>query len=504
MSESIAQFNARLRANRIKAEHEKEVRRRALENGFTHGERDFGVEPPDEFAQVVLRADAWTDDDDGITDRRTWLLRRAALISVRLDRSAERELNAVAESVRKAVGKWTRRQRTRARQIGMSLAEQPARVVEALRQSAFGCDWLIGRMGELARTLDTAGHWNGGDLNRALNLMGEWRSCPTLSPAGRDLWRDQLASAPKLDCNSADAYFGEPSTSRIDADRLANHRARLPVAPAALARLRARVADYLAEVRALRDRLWAEVDRPRRDEVARLARFDGTADADALHRHEARLDAQLHRAFREADRLRRAADSHSAATDQPSRSILATVGPDPLDVTLELEAARDDTTSPDEVRSPSVHGAFAPGSPTVAEASANALQYPSSLPSNPHQAARPIIATSRETRTSDPKPSSIKVRPLSVHELLSRPHLWKWRGRLEWLPGTTTEGWPVVKGKRVSPWIIHEPRHAPWHRAEAKPQDASAPHMPPEPSRDRPAHLEDRNHGRINPDTPLK
>jgi hypothetical protein len=335
-----------------------------------------------------------------------------------------------------------------------------------------------------------------------------------------------------LDCDSADAYFGEKPTYLTGYDRPARHRARLPEAPAALARLKARVAEYLAEVRALRDQLWDEVDCPRRDEVARLARFDGTADSDSLHRHEARLDAQLHRAFREADRLRRAAEPHSAPTDQPSRP----VEPDPSGITLELEAAHDITTRPDEVRSPSVHSAFAPGSPAVAEASsnepprspslptsldevrsesvhgaftpsspavaetsANAPQRPSSSPSGPPQAARPEIATSRETKTFVPKLASIKERPLSVHELMTRPHLWRWGGRVEWRPGTATEGWPVVKGAKVSPLANPRATARPGHRAEDEHRDASKPRMTPEP---RPAHLEDRNHDRINTNTP--
>jgi hypothetical protein len=72
---------------------------------------------------------------------------------------------------------------------------------------------------------------------------------------------------------------------------------------------------------------------------------------------------------------------------------------------------------------------------------------------------------------------------------LNQAHSWRWRGALEWHPEINADGRPVVKGAKLSPWVIHEPQHAPWHRAEGKPR------MTPETS---PAHLEDRSLGQID------
>ncbi len=101
-----------------------------------------------------------------------WLVRRLALYSVRLDRSAEQGVADMRRGILRAVRAWDLDRRHEADQLGNRLGKDPERVARGLRRTKHGADWLIERWEGLQRSIDTKGCWNEDQRSLAFDLLG--------------------------------------------------------------------------------------------------------------------------------------------------------------------------------------------------------------------------------------------------------------------------------------------------------------------------------------------
>jgi hypothetical protein len=104
----MATSEARIKANQLnssksrgpKTQQGKEVSR---QNSFKHGLTGAGVViPPEDVAEVERRMETFRDELKPSGDVGEALVRRAAFLSVRLDRAMDEDLDAMTERVRKA------------------------------------------------------------------------------------------------------------------------------------------------------------------------------------------------------------------------------------------------------------------------------------------------------------------------------------------------------------------------------------------------------------------
>src|SRR5439155_24568991 len=114
--------------------------------------------------------DAWVADLRADGAVQTWLVARAAAASIRADRCLAVEAAALARLVRKAVADWSRTRRARVRKRANDLDADPAGTVARLRESAYGCDWLLAKWGWLDHLLRDGDRWDDDDRALALRL----------------------------------------------------------------------------------------------------------------------------------------------------------------------------------------------------------------------------------------------------------------------------------------------------------------------------------------------
>jgi hypothetical protein len=157
--------DARIRANQQNAAHStgpktEAGKDRARGNALKHGLRAETVLLPDDLKHMRGQMDAWTADlkPDGAVQ--TWLVAHAAAASIRVDRCLAVETAALGKLVRKAIADWTRKRRARVRKRATHLDTDPAGTVARLKESAYGCDWLLTKWGWLEHLLREAGAWD--------------------------------------------------------------------------------------------------------------------------------------------------------------------------------------------------------------------------------------------------------------------------------------------------------------------------------------------------------
>ena len=105
--------------------------------------------------------------------------RQVAELSVRLDRCGRIERRLIDRALLRAEVCWDDDRAREAEAIGAGLAGRPAEVVNRLRGTVAGCDWLIRRWALLARAADVGGGWTAEQSRLAFDLLAtpaEFRS----------------------------------------------------------------------------------------------------------------------------------------------------------------------------------------------------------------------------------------------------------------------------------------------------------------------------------------
>jgi hypothetical protein len=290
-------------------------------NATTLGMRCQVVTPPDDRPRIEARTAAWIADLKPEGETQTWLVARAAEISVRLDRCSERERIALEENTAAAERRWFQERRAWARRLGNRLIERPKKAFAKLRTSAIGIDWLIARWDELAADLnDEMGNWCREERERAVRLLGlSLRETDPNTPKFRPLWVNALATDHEVSPEDLDRTFGRDTSDLEGEARLAEARSPLPDEPTARRNLLAFIRAEQEELRRLRAEVWESVDRPALEAACRRARtFDPGPEATLAGRYERSNAMELTRCLTLLSRLKREASRDAAPSSRRS------------------------------------------------------------------------------------------------------------------------------------------------------------------------------------------
>ena len=329
----------KIAANRANAQkscgpNSAEGKARSRQNALKHGLSGSGIVVPEEDrGRFEGRLDRWAEEVGAEGDLERYLVSRAALASVRLDRCSRFEVASLD------------RQRRRARRRcdegldrvadvdahGARLAADPVAALAGLSRTAAGCDQLLTWWAWLRADLDGWGHWEPKNLDFARSLLGLPKR-PTVAspPPVAAFWRAALESAAEPDPRELARFLGLP---RGADDRIAEALGRRRPPEVARAALIRRIDRIIARLGRRRARLDAAVDAPALARAEARADFDATPAGALLRRYESACSNDLHRALNQLHAARRATASAPAPreTKPPGhREPSATEGASPV------------------------------------------------------------------------------------------------------------------------------------------------------------------------------
>jgi hypothetical protein len=113
-----------------------------------------------------------------------WIVDQVAVLTVRVDRCSRMERRARDKVCLRACLTWDDDRNLEAKILGNRLASNPSEIVEVLRRTPHGCDWLIDRWSRLAEAAGDAGAWTDEQARLAHDLL----ATPSAFRNGRKPW----------------------------------------------------------------------------------------------------------------------------------------------------------------------------------------------------------------------------------------------------------------------------------------------------------------------------
>jgi hypothetical protein len=167
---------ARKAANRRNAKRStgpktEEGKQRSRANALKHG-LCASVVVAEDAKLVRQRASDWFDALKPQCEFHSWLVDEVAIISLRIDRCERMERRARDLKAMRAELCWEDDRRLDAVRLGGLLSKRPDEVIEELRRTPQGCEWLMTRWAMLARTADVNGKWTPEQSRMAFDLLG--------------------------------------------------------------------------------------------------------------------------------------------------------------------------------------------------------------------------------------------------------------------------------------------------------------------------------------------
>jgi hypothetical protein len=167
---------ARLAANRRNAQRStgpktEEGKQKSRANALKHG-LCASVVVAEDAKLVQRRASDWFDALKPQNEFQSWLVDEIAIISLRIDRCERMERRARDVKAMKAELCWEDDRRLDAVRLGGLLSKRSDEVVEELRRTPQGCEWLITRWAMLAHVADVNGSWTSEQSRLAFDLLG--------------------------------------------------------------------------------------------------------------------------------------------------------------------------------------------------------------------------------------------------------------------------------------------------------------------------------------------
>ena len=101
-----------------------------------------------------------------------WLVTQISLLSIRIERCERIERRVRDKIAMAAEVSWEDERRLDAMLLGGQLGNKPDVVVEQLRKSPQGCEWLMTRWAMLAHSADVKGSWTAEQARLAFDLLG--------------------------------------------------------------------------------------------------------------------------------------------------------------------------------------------------------------------------------------------------------------------------------------------------------------------------------------------
>ncbi len=149
-----------------------EGKARSRQNSLKHGLTGAGIVVPDEdVAAIEERFEAFEADLRPKNDVARVLVRQAALMSIRLERSARHEAAILTQAMLEAEGIEADERAEELKRLIALIRTEPAEATRKLRRIPEGIDWMIGRWEWLRAELDGS-RWAVGDGERASELLG--------------------------------------------------------------------------------------------------------------------------------------------------------------------------------------------------------------------------------------------------------------------------------------------------------------------------------------------
>ena len=101
-----------------------------------------------------------------------WLVSEISLYSVRIDRCERQERRVRDKVALKAELTWDDDRKLEATLLGSQLANRPEVVVDQLRRTLHGCEWMMARWALLAHSADLKKAWTPEQVSLAFDLLG--------------------------------------------------------------------------------------------------------------------------------------------------------------------------------------------------------------------------------------------------------------------------------------------------------------------------------------------
>ena len=283
MPASPAQIAAsRANAKRSTGPRTEAGKARSRANGIVHGLTGEGVALSiEDAAEVDRRYQALGDELRPVGERERILARRAAFLSVRLDRCARYEVAALEEATRSAEADFDDRRQEEVEQCASRLADEPAASVRRLRRLPEGVGWMVETWSDLKRDL-LAGLFGFPHLTLAENLLGR-KTDDTCTSAP-----SALTSAMYGDFRLIDPPTTPPMT---DPDAIQARK------DAARADLIALIDAEIQRLQAHRSTLSPDLIARSRAEAPLRRLFDPSKEAVLFRRYETAAARELHKAL---------------------------------------------------------------------------------------------------------------------------------------------------------------------------------------------------------------
>jgi hypothetical protein len=143
-------------------------------NAPKHGFFSEIVQVPEDREAVVARNQALLQSLKPQNIYHAWVLEEISLLTIKLERCGRVERQARDQAVLRAETSWDGGLNSEVEAIALKLVEHPAWVVDQLKRTPHGCDWLMDRWAMLAGVADrdAVGKWNEGQRRHAFDLLG--------------------------------------------------------------------------------------------------------------------------------------------------------------------------------------------------------------------------------------------------------------------------------------------------------------------------------------------
>ncbi|WP_435007792.1 hypothetical protein P12x_005057 [Tundrisphaera lichenicola] len=167
---------ARLAANRRNALRSTgpktiEGKERSRANALKHG-LCSAVVVPESIEAIQERASAYYHTLKPQNEFHSWLVDRVAILSLRIERCERIERRVRDKISLRSELTWDDDRKLQAETLGGQLSKRPGEVVEALRRTPQGCEWLMTRWAMLAYSANLKGAWTPDQIRLAFDLLG--------------------------------------------------------------------------------------------------------------------------------------------------------------------------------------------------------------------------------------------------------------------------------------------------------------------------------------------
>ena len=147
-------------------------RERPDANAIKLGLAEESPRAPEDASAVLERSKLWQHTLKPQSAFHAWLVDQVSITSMKLERAGRMERRFRDRNVIRAESCWDLDRRREVEEIAADLSKRPASVVNRLRTTLQGREWLIDRWAILARIAERDGGWDESQRSLAFDLLG--------------------------------------------------------------------------------------------------------------------------------------------------------------------------------------------------------------------------------------------------------------------------------------------------------------------------------------------